>query len=342
MDGKMIIHAGKQITDSADRLLKIQLDYLYNSIKKPNSDIEARIRRLRIAKAIDVKRYNVMKRELPYVVCGVFNPPFRRTENFAYIEFFIIDIDNLSQKGLSVENVRADIEKDSRTVMLFASPGEDGLKVMFHLQERCYDHGIYSEFYRRFVAQFSQTYHLEQAIDGCTSDVCRACFVSYDPRIYYNPQADSVDLKAFVNIDENPMRFHGVKGGTDAPAARQQASTPADNDPDEAALLKIKEILQQRPSQADKVPAYVPQQLNDIIGDVRKYIEDTGIQVSQITNISYGKKIQLQLGLKQAEVNLFYGRRGFSVVKSPRCGTNSEFNDVAADLINCFFAQNQL
>lgn len=37
--------------------------------------------------------------------------------------------------------------------------------------------------------------------------------------------------------------------------------------------------------------------------------------------------------LKQAEINLFFGKKGFSVVQSPRTGTNAELNQLMADLI---------
>ena len=129
-----MVYAGKQIVSSTDKLSKVSLDYLYNSIKKPKKEVEAKLRQLRIIKDIDKKRYGLLKKELPYLVCGAFNPPFRRIENFAYTEYFIVDIDHIVGKGLSVDKIRNDIEKDSRTVMSFLSPGEDGLKVMFKLK----------------------------------------------------------------------------------------------------------------------------------------------------------------------------------------------------------------
>ena len=45
-------------------------------------------------------------------------------------------IDHLSEKGLSLADTRKRIEKDTRTVLSFVSPGEDGLKVLFKFKER--------------------------------------------------------------------------------------------------------------------------------------------------------------------------------------------------------------
>ena len=44
----------------------------------------------------------------------------------------------------------------------------------------------------------------------------------------------------------------------------------------------------------------------------------------------------MQLGKREAEINLFYGKRGFSVVQTPRSGTNAELNDLMAELIDNF------
>ena len=80
----------------------------------------------------------------------------------------------------------------------------------------------------------------------------------------------------------------------------------------------------------------VPAILNDLIDDIKSYIEETGLLVTEVISIQYGKKLRVALGLKQAEVNLFYGKRGFSVVISPRRGTNSELNDLVAELLRSF------
>ena len=143
-----MISFGTNIQSNADMLQKIPVKYLYDSLRHPRPDIVSSIRQLRIVRELDNKQYSSLKRKLPYLVCGMFNPPYRRTENFAYTEYFIIDIDHLSEKGLSLADTRKCIEKDTRTVLSFVSPGEDGLKVLFKLKERCYDSGLYSLFYK--------------------------------------------------------------------------------------------------------------------------------------------------------------------------------------------------
>lgn len=72
---------------------------------------------------------------------------------------------------------------------------------------------------------------------------------------------------------------------------------------------------------------------------LKTFLESSGLSVQDVRNISYGKKLSLAVGTKSAKINIFYGKRGFSVVKSPKCGTNKELNDLAADLISSYLYQ---
>ena len=117
-----MIMFGTDIQSADEPLKKIEESELYNRIVHPEAYVEAKVRQLRIAYQIAPKQYNEQKRTLPYVVCGIFNPPYRNTENFGYTECFIVDIDHLSEKGLTVEAVKARIRDDQRILMSFTSP----------------------------------------------------------------------------------------------------------------------------------------------------------------------------------------------------------------------------
>jgi len=334
---------GINIRSSADALKKVTVDYLYHSLRNPKPEISSKIRQLRIVSRLDAKQYSELKRTLPYVVCGMFNPPFRRTENFAYIEYFMVDIDHLSEKGLVLAEVRKHIEQDNRVVLSFLSPGEDGLKVLFRLKERCYDAGIYSLFYKAFVRQFSIEHQLEQVIDARTCDVCRACFISIDPDAYYALEAIAVDLHAYLDISDTTslLDMKSTFSKEEKEKIFQKKEEAKMTDPDTETLIRIKELLRPKGKKLiEKVPVYVPERLNEVMIDLKTYIENTGAIVYEIVNIQYGKKLKMKTGLRQAEINLFYGKHGFSVVQSPRCGTSSELNKLMADLINVFLNEN--
>jgi hypothetical protein len=81
---------------------------------------------------------------------------------------------------------------------------------------------------------------------------------------------------------------------------------------------------------------YVPEELNRIMNSLTDYMTSAGIVIKEISNINYGKKIKAIIGNKEAEINIFYGKRGFSVVQSPRTGTSPEMNQLMATFIENF------
>jgi hypothetical protein len=333
-----MIQVGKSITSKDDPLQKIKVEYLYHKLLNPDAEIASKIRQLHIVRQMDSKQYAFLKRQLPYIVCGIFSPAFRRTENFAYTEYFMVDIDKLEEKELSVASLRLFIEGDTRVLMCFASPSQDGLKVMFKLKERCYDAGIYSIFYKLFLLEFAKQYSLEQVVDTRTSDVARACFVSVDANAYYNEQAESVDINAYINTEDTSALFRIKK---ELEADKSLAVRPVEklvtSGPDDDVIQKIKSLLNPKAlAISNKRDAFVPEELNLLMEMMVPFIEQTGIKVNDIVNIQFGKKIKMQTGLKQAEINLFYGKKGYSVVQTPRRGVNDELNAMMSDLITQF------
>lgn len=343
-----MILSGNNIQTAGDHLMQTKVESIYEMIKHPLPQFNARINQLRIIHDIDPKLYVKSKKQLPYIVCGIFNPLVRKTENFAYIEYFIADIDNLSEFGISLKSLRDTIVRDARVVMLFASPSRDGLKVMFKLKERCYDHGLFSTFYKEFVKKFAIQYNIENAIDLRTSDVCRACFISADADAYYNNNAEAVFIDEYIDTS-NPSALFDMKANNEVAekeTAKELKLTDVDaydKEPEDEALNKIKDILLKRKQDKEaqkNQDVYVPEILEQYIGGIKGYLEDNGVEVYETINIQYGKKIKCKLGNKLAELNIFHGKRGFSVVPSPKNGVSKELNSVLAELVNAFLEDN--
>jgi tetratricopeptide (TPR) repeat protein len=332
-----MISLGKHITQRDDLLTVVDPKSIFELVKQPEDAVKEQVIRLRLVRTIDKNQYGLLKRQLPYLVCGIFNPPYRRIENFGCIGYFIVDIDHITEKGLDINALRAKIIADNRTMLCFVSPGEDGLKVMFRLKEKCYDAGQYSLFYKAFIQILAVQYNFEQVVDKSTSDVSRACFMSYDPDAYFNPEADAVEMKDFVDFD-NPFSVkeleHDIKK-----EEKEKANTekPEKAGPDDAAIAFIKERLQVKSRMPRSKPqVYVPEQLDQILEKLLAYIAEVGVQVVEVSNIQYGKKFKFRAGIAAAEVNLFFGRRGFSVVKSSRQGTADQLNELMVLYIKTF------
>ena len=331
-----MLSLGKHITQKDDLLTPIEIQQFYNVIKQPDETTLALINRLRLVKTIDIKQYGVMKRELPYIVCGIFNPPYRRIENFGYIENFIIDIDHIAEKGLELNAIRAKLIADSRVMLCFISPSEDGLKLLFRLSEKCYDAGQYSLFYKTFIRAFASQHGFEQVVDTVTSDVSRACFMSYDSGAFFNPDAEAIVMSDFVDFT-NPFSASEISYNISKEEKEQKPAKTEKPAPDDAAIAFIKERLQAKTrTQRQKPQVFVPDELEQILEKLLQYIGESGIRVENVENIQYGKKFHFRAGVAQAEINLFFGKRGFSVVKTTKQGTSEQLNDLMASYISSF------
>lgn len=329
-----MLQAGRRITEFKDELHKVDIKYLYNAIKNPKPIIHSHINQLRLVESLDKERYNELKKQLPYIVCGIFTPPFRNTQNFSWIKYFIIDIDHLSLKGYDLLSMKNKLRNDERISMMFASPGNDGLKVLFTLSEKCYDSKKYSIFYKVFAKKFSEKYSLDQVLDMNTSDVTRACFISVDEDIYYNDAAIKVNMGDYLNFENNEDIDSIEKElfeNSDIKPPKETAKK--DKELPESVLSEIKQKLNPGRKVVKTKHVYVPEQLNEVLGDIREKFESLDIEVESVTNINYGKKITLKAKYLRAEINLFYGRKGFTVVKSFKRGTNGELCDLAKEII---------
>lgn len=345
-----MLSVGNNIQAVSDSLKAMPVEHLYRSLRSPKPEIETKVRQLRIMREMDPKLYSRSKKLLPYFVCATFNPTFRRTENFAFTKYFIIDLDNLEEGHQDLLTLRSKIEADPRVLLCFISPSEDGLKVMFRLKERCYDAGLYKVFYREFAMRFAQQYHLEQVVDSRTCDVCRACFISIDPLAYYNPEAENVDIEEYADTSDPTALFDQKsmqdkqeaevrkQQKADAAAESEGAAEPADDE-----LSRIKEVLnirRQKSEELPKLPIYVPERLEQIMDGLRTFVEDQGISIYDVQNIQYGKKLRAKLGSRLAEVNIFYGKKGFRVVQSIKGILSSELNEVLAEIIQIYLDEN--
>lgn len=333
---------GSNVRNNSEPLKKVTPEYLFNALRSPKPEFLSRIRQLRIVRQINESQYVQLKQQLPYFVCASFNPPFRNTKNFAFTEYFIMDIDHICEKGLILDDLRRKIESDSRTMMCFLSPGEDGLKVIMKIKDRCYDAGVYSVFYKKFVYEFSLQYDLQQVLDIRTSDVARACFMSVDSSAYYNPDAEPVDMAEIIDMEDSSVLLRQKKEVEESMSALTDIADSSSNaveirEPDDDAMERIRGLLNMKTKKVSvERPVFVPAILDTIQGELNDYVSDIGFMISEIINIQYGKKIRAKLGLKMAEVNLFYGKRGFSVVVSPKTGTDGTLNILLADTVRAF------
>lgn len=332
---------GAKIT-SKDPLKRASIHRIYKAILGGSESLSRTVQQLRFIKTLNEKQYTIMKRELPFITTSWFNPRVRKQDHFAYSECLVLDVDHIAQKQHSIDILKEQLKQDSRIMLMFTSPSNDGLKLFFRLNEKIYDPVKYSLFYRQFGTDFSMQYGLEQIIDLSTCDVSRACFMSYDTGAYLNTEAETLDTYSWIPktdyeltelCDKNPALKQHIK----PQQTKSHLSTPID--PDEEILRDIKEwvgVRVKKIQQEKEKDIYVPDKLVDLQALIIEFLASKQLEVYESRNINYGIKLKIKLGDKDAEINIFLGKRGFSVVESPKQGTSSELNRVAKELLLVF------
>ena len=333
-----MISLGRNITQLGDPLTKISLKSLADKIRNPNQRFIDFIEQLRRVQSIDQKKYRQLKIKLPYVVAATFNPNIRKIAHFAHTSFFILDIDHLSEKEISIEPLIEKLKNDDRIALLFRSPSNDGLKVFFQVNEVFYDQGKYSLFYRIFAEKFAVEYNLMQVVDKKTSDVSRACFVSYDADVWYNSANEKIVVASYINFEDELQIFDANKMLKEKEKENKEGGFVIDSsglsqDLPEDIIGSIREKLNPKIKQKREKQIYIPEELNTIIDLIATALNQYKIEIVEVKNIHYGKQFLLKLQHHIAEINVFYGKRGFTIVKSNKSICNAELVDVAHDII---------
>lgn len=325
-----MVYIGKHITAIADPLQPAAMNKLYKAIINPDSEVAVLQTRLQAIRLLDIQQYRKMKTLLPYIVCAYFHPNIRKKEHFVYTERFIVDIDHLSEYGLDMQQLKSSLREDPRVEMYFTSPGGDGLKIIFSLSEKISDSAYYALFYKSFCLRLAAQYHLGAAIDTKTNDVSRCCFVSHDPDAYYNNLAEKVQAAYFMPKDEVadlPIFQSALKEeekklssqkNPDIHSEKISAELPDDT------IAAIKQKIGMRIRVAPAKQYEQPEQLDSIMLELKEQVASVGAEVLASKPISYGRQIRIGAGKHWAEINLFYGHRGVSIVATTKTGSNKD------------------
>lgn len=330
----MMLQFGAKITRPGDVLQKIKIDRLHKGITQPKEILKDKIEQLRTIKEVDPKQYRQLKKYLPYFVCGIFHPPVRRLEHFAAIEYFILDLDHLSEASIDKSQLMQKVSKLPEVVMAFTSPSGDGVKIMLRLTASCSDAAMFSSFYKIYALRFGEQHGLGQVIDYRTSDVTRACFISYDAEAYFNPDAERIPMGQYLRDMNYDAAEQDIKDAEKSIA--QQQTLVSKNDTislDEDILQQIKSKLNPNARPRKQKQYTLSPQVEKAIPVLKEALQAYNIELIETHKINYGKKIKVHANKIWAEVNVFYGKKGFTVVPTTKSGSHQELADLAAQAI---------
>lgn len=340
-----MIRLGKHVTQAGDQLHDVSIDKFHKALTNPEGEVASLQRRLQAIRAMDPAQYRKLKTSLPYIVCAQFHPKVRRKENFLFADRFLIDIDHLSEHQIDIKILRDKLTKDNRVELLFASPSGDGLKVMFKIDPRITDPAYYVVFYKAFCIQVEQEYKLGAALDHKTHDVSRCCFVSFDPDAYYNPQALTLHPEAFVQqgsffeidrVQKQAKEIQKAHQEVQKEINKDDQSNPSQDLPDDV-LAFIKEKIGQRVKKPIEKHYEQPEELEWVMEQLHNFLAEINAEIEQVRPIAYGRQVKVKSGNIWAEVNIFFGKRGVSVVGTTKSGSHKEFGKTLSEYLKASF-----
>lgn len=135
------------------------------------------------------KRKDLKDNLLPYVTfAGVFS---KRSANglIQRSGLIVVDIDHLQD----IPSIRDKILSKYKPALVFLSPSWKGLKVVYAID---INNGEHIKYFQALQSFYNREFGIE--VDKSGKDICRACYLSYDPNAFYSDQPDILN-KAFLD-----------------------------------------------------------------------------------------------------------------------------------------------
>lgn len=316
----MKISFGHKIT-SGDDLMKFDLDEIAQRICQPEEKLRQQTDILRKIANIDRSSYDRIKRSLPFFCCSTFYNNRRRLEQLDNAWGMIIDIDHLGDQKRT--SLRHQLKQDKRVMLLYRSPGGQGLKVVFRFDQSVTNPHVFTEVFRSIAREFAMRYECIQHVDMTTCDATRVSFICADEHAHFNPNARPIATKHHLPAGADTIS--ATPGGDEEkPEQTGEDHKQLDDETYQAILNRLK-AKTTRP----KREFFVPQQVRDLVNRLERAILPFGMSLASCEDIHYGVKFRIaHTEGEYAEVNIYHGKRGFSIIPSPRKGASAKWNEV--------------
>lgn len=325
-------------------LQPIRLPELVAMIRDPRSELADDTQALRSILSLDEVAYQKAKARLPHVIAATFSGNQRHTTYFQQIEGFFLDLDHLSTDAAAMQALKQRFWEDPRVMLAYVSPSGRGVKVLFALDQPIRHTKQYADGYQAFARQWAEAMGLSQHIDLKTHDVTRVSFLAHDPAPFVREQPEPVPAETFgitpLPWDAEPPQpaestaQPATGGDTQAPAAPAAPTEPKPGDPAPDTFREIRNKLapNHRQPAAPKPGPYVPEVLRIVGANIVQAGEAAELQIT-LSDIQYGLKVRVAVQHHWAELNLFHGKQGFSVVPTPKRGSNGDLAAILHDLV---------
>ncbi len=326
---KTTLYFGSDIKLSNTEVLQpLQLEQVWERITDKQSPLVKSTQLLRRVARLDKAASQALKIRLPFICCGQFANGIRNQENFCSAAGFVLDVDRLNGDPDFRRELLNRFRQDEQIALFYISPSGQGIKLVFLLEQPLTDAAVYRTFYKNFAIKFGLRYQLENELDSSTCDVSRVSFICHDESAWFNPVPIPVRYQEYLP----PPFMPSVELTFSTTEATAEVQPPSSNGMNAAQYREILDSLHpERPPRAPK-QIFVPQLLSELMVQVQVQAAAAGIGISAVMDIHYGKKIRFVHGAHEADINLFYGKKGFTIVKVPRRGTHEMLADIGERL----------
>ena len=181
-------------------------EFILNIIRTGNKGVANKINAIR--KATTKEERDKLKQRLQTVMWqGIFA---ERNNNscLSLSGLVCIDVDHVDEHEL--DRIKQTLSGWSCVLAFFTSPSGDGLKVIISTDNYSIDD--YGNCYRQVEQLFSDAFGIQP--DSRCEDLSHPCYISYDPGIYYNPNATSWHYEHKPEFDKpkQPQNYSSSSG----------------------------------------------------------------------------------------------------------------------------------
>lgn len=148
------------------------------------------------------------KMTLPaYAVAGLFGNGVTNKQFKSSSGLFLVDIDKLIDSE-EVNKVKQTLAGIPSVAFTFISPGALGLKAAFRISPTFISNDTSHTVFKVIAAWLTDEFDIE--IDTACKDVRRLCFVSHDPDIYVNEQAEPIDFMGLKDLYRTEAKLGSI------------------------------------------------------------------------------------------------------------------------------------
>ncbi len=326
------MYLGQNIRQNPPEALGVvAIDEVVSMIRDPAHALATQTARLRKVKQLDKAAYATAKLSLPYIVGSSFREGIRHHDYFEEVRYLGLDFDDCFATEATRRQLWERIRQRDEVLLAFTSPSNTGLKVWCQLATPCDYPDWFRDFYRHYATAFAEAVGLTGKVDLRTCDVTRACFLAHDPEVYYNPRVQPLDWEAWLQAHNTAYEPAPV-----VLTAPVRALTPE-------VYQDLRKLTNPNaPTRAPKRPPFVPEILHQLPAQLQPLLESQGITLTQYLPIQFGLQLQAKKDLCRAEVNVFYGKKGFSVVKTTKSGMDAVLMQQLYDVVYTLLFQPEL